>query len=119
MFCEKNRSLRGEIRVSAMNMTASFQTREGISLLLRLCHRTQKGVPASAGDLGTPVKKDPPSLLVSNSSVGIVKNMATGPKWSCICQVRCHQTKITHYSFSSPRNSILNQSIRDHLISTS
>lgn len=41
MFCEKNRSLKREIRVSAMNMMAGFQNHEGISLL-------RKTVPQNA-----------------------------------------------------------------------
>lgn len=50
---------------------------------VRSAAESQKGVPAPSGNLGTPVRRDRPGLLVSNQSMEIVKHSTTGPKWSC------------------------------------
>ena len=48
-----------------------------------------------------------------------VNNKTEDPKWSCLCQATCPQTKTwVNYHFGSPRNRIINQPIRNPWIST-
>lgn len=59
--------------------------------------------------------------LLRSSLLVMIKNKKIGPKWSHLglSPTYPNWVLILTYSFSSPRNRILNQSVRHHLVSSS